>query len=169
MTGRGIGRLALSVAALSMLGLGACSVSAFVAHPDQESNYDAAWLADWQQIASDQRPLTPSVSSPGACNSGGSQQGCYEADHTLITDFRKLASDLSGSVVPSEFARANTTLHQGIADEIQGFSDRNRIIASQDPNATFSQSNQELELGLSICKRALGEYRGPKLPADRFK
>jgi hypothetical protein len=164
--GRRAGALIL---AASTLCLGACSVSAFVAHPDQESKYDAAWSTDWQQIVSDQQPLTPSPSFAGVCNAGGSEQGCYETDLKLISDFRKLGSDLSGSAVPSEFARANTTLHQGIADEIQGFSDRNQVIASQDPNATFSKSNQELEVGLSVCKEALGEYRGPKLPADPFK
>jgi hypothetical protein len=146
-----------------------CSSSVFAVHPDQESKYDALWSADWHMIASGQRPLQPSASSPGACNIGGTKQGCYDADVTLIADFRKLAADLSGSAVPSEFARANATLHRGIRHEVQGFSDRNAVIASGNPGATLSQSNKELELGQRAIEQALSEYQGTQLPPSPFK
>ena len=157
------------VVAVLAICLGACSVSVFVAHPDQESRYDALWSADWRKIVSDQQPLRASASSPGVCNIGGSKQGCYAADVALMADFRKLASDLSGPVVPPEFAQANGALHQGIRDEIRGLLDRNDAIASQNPNASLSPSNKELELGQQTLMRALSEYRGPRLPANPFK
>jgi hypothetical protein len=52
-------RVGVPILTVTVLCLEACSVSAFVAHPDQESNYDSVWLADWKQIVSDQQPLTP--------------------------------------------------------------------------------------------------------------
>jgi hypothetical protein len=166
-------RYVVAVAAVAAC-LGGCSVSGSVVisgsalNLGQESKYDALWSADWRTIAIGQRPLQASASSPGACNIGGSKQGCYDADVRLIADFRKLGSDLSGSVVPSEFTRANATLHRCIVDDIRGLSDRDAAIASQNPNATFSRSNKELELGQRTCEQALSEYHGIKLPANPF-
>jgi hypothetical protein len=161
------GRLA-AVAVLASC-LGGCTVSVISGSAIQESKYDAQWSADWHRIAIDQRPLVASASSPGACNIGGSQQACYDADMTLIADFRKLASDLSGPVVPSEFARANATLHRGIHDDIQGLSARNEVIASRNPNASLSSSNQELELAQRTLKQAVSQYHGTQLPPNPFK
>jgi hypothetical protein len=166
-------RCVVAVAAVAAC-LGGCSVSGSVVvsgsalNLRQESKYDALWSADWRTIAIDQRPLQASASSPGACNTGGSKKGCYDGDVRLIADFRKLGSDLSGSVVPSEFARANATLHRCIVDDIRGLSDRDAAIASQNPHATFSQSNKELELGQRTCEQALSEYHGVKLPPNPF-
>jgi hypothetical protein len=146
--------------------LGGCTVSVSASSDNliKEQKYDALWLADWRRIATGQHPFQASASSPGVCNSGGSKQGCYDTDLKVIADYRKLESDLSGSVVPSEFARANTTLHRAIAELIQGLSDRDQAIASQNPNATFTESNKELALGQQTCKQAETQYHGIQLP-----
>jgi hypothetical protein len=149
-----------------------CSVSVVSSSDNllQEAKYDALWSADWTRIAIDYRPMQATASSPGVCNIGGSKQGCYDADLRTISGFRRLASDLSGAaVVPPEFARANTTLHRGIADYIQGLSERDEAIASQNPDASLGPSNKELALAQQVCEKALSEYHGLQLPPNPFK
>jgi hypothetical protein len=131
--------------------------------------YDKLWAADWHKIVIDERPFIASASSPGVCNIGGTKQGCYDADLALIADFRKLGTDLSGSVVPSEFAQANTTLHLAIQQFIQALSDRNDAIASGNPDATLTPSNNELTVAQRTFEQAFSEYKGAYPPPNPAK
>jgi hypothetical protein len=136
--------------------------------PQQELRYDAVWNASWARIAKDSKPLVASSKSPGVCNIGGSQKGCLDTDEELITDYRSLANRLSGSIVPSEFAQANRTLHQFVMVDIRGLSERDAIIESQNTNATFKESNQELERAAKLIEKAVSEYNGPDKPSNPF-
>jgi hypothetical protein len=156
-------------AAVVAAALAGCAAEVYTVNPAQEMKYDRLWAADWHRIVIDERPFIASASSPGVCNIGGTKQGCYDADLTLIADFRKLGADLSGSVVPSEFARANTTLHAGIREFIRALSDRNDAIASGNPNATLTQSNNELAVAQRTFEQAFAEYKGAYPPANPAK
>jgi hypothetical protein len=135
-------------------------------HPATEIHYDSIWLADWTAIKVDEQPLEATSNSPGVCNAGGSQQGCYDTDEKLINGYHKLLSDLSGANVPSEFSEANSTIHKGVEEMIQGLADRDDLIASQSENGTFTQSNHELALGEHTIERAQTEFKGVHIPRN---
>ncbi len=117
----------------------------------------------------DERPLEQTATSPGVCNAGGGEQNCFDTDQKLIADLQKLATDLSGSIVPPEFAQGNETLHKGITDDIQGLSDRDDLIETQNDNATLTKSNREIEDAQQLFNQMGAEFKGPQLPPNPFK
>lgn len=147
-----------------------CSVSVVAGNfnPVQELKYDAKWNTGWTQIARDGSPLKASATSPGVCNSGGSQQGCFDADENLIADDKTLANALSGSIVPSEFAGANATLHQGLSQDEKGLSERDLLISTQNASGTFARSNATLQDAASLFMRSVGQFQGPNRPTNPF-
>ena len=148
----------------------ACSVAVSVGafNPVKEQQYDASWNAGWSDIAMDSKPLQATTTSPGVCNDGGSRQGCYDADTKLISDLDTLAKKLRGSLVPSEFARANSTILEGIAADIRGLKERDTLIWTRDEQGTFAQSNQSLKHAQSLFNSSIGEFRGPDTPRSPF-
>jgi hypothetical protein len=147
-----------------------CSVAVSVGSFNlvKEQQYDVRWNTGWTNVARDSKPLQTTSTSPGVCNAGGSKQGCYDADAKLIADYTALAKALSGSIVPSEFVKANDTVHQGIAADIRGLTERDTLIATQNANGTFEQSNQSLEQAQSLFKSSIGEFKGPNRPENPF-
>lgn len=146
-----------------------CSVSVSSVNPDQEARYDSVWAADWGKVAADQRSLQPSGSSPGVCNVGGSKQGCYDTDNSLIVDFHVITQGLSHIAVPAEFKQGNSAILRGIATLIRGLSDRNTAIVSNNTKASMDQSNQELQAGYKTLETAVPQFKGPKPPPNPFR
>lgn len=144
--------------------LAGCSTSVIADHPGQEARYDRLWNADWERFSTDEAPLVPSKSSPGVCNAGGNKEGCYEVDSKLVSDYRRLLSDLSGSVVPPEFSQGNETARTGIQDEIVGLLERNADFKSP-PGVTFAHSDSELKKGALLLQKAKSEFRGNAVPS----
>ena len=134
----------------------------------KEQQYDVKWNAGWTAIAKDSRPFEESSTSPGVCNVGGTQQGCYVTDSKLIDDYTSLSNALSGSIVPPEFALANGTVHRGIAAATRGLTERGTLIATQSSSGTFAESNQWLEQAQSLFKKSITQFQGPNKPANPF-
>ena len=155
---------------LGSIVLTSCGVSAIIGNynPQQEAKYDTIWNSAWNQIAKDSQPLKATSTSPGVCNIGGSQQVCFDTDVKLIADYRLIGSKLSGSVVPSEFGKANRTFLEYVSATIKGLSSRDAAIVSQNPNASLTQSNNYLKTAETLILKSLGEYRGPNKPSNPF-
>ena len=160
--------IALAVIASALFSSCSVTVSASSDNLVKEQQYDTKWNARWTAVARDSEPLKATPTSPGVCNAGGSKQGCYDADVKLIADYKALANGLSGSTVPSEFAQANATVHRGLAAAVRGLTERDALIASQNENGTFAQSNQSLEEAETLFKNSIGEFQGPNRPQSPF-
>jgi hypothetical protein len=143
---------------------GANSVAEFAA----EQNYDAAYSRDAAKIQADSIPYAPTSTTPGVCNKGGTKQGCYDTDQKVIGDFRLMMTDLGRLTVPPRFKQADTDLRTGLQLSIDGFSLRDQAIASTDPSASFTASNQKLQEALTMLHQANNEFPADNAPQPKF-
>ena len=143
---------------------GANSVAEFAA----EQNYDAAYSRDAAKIQADSIPYTPTSTTPGVCNRGGTKQSCYDTDQMVIGDFRLMLTDLGRLSTPPRFKQADSDLRAGLQLSIDGLSLRDQAIASSDPNASFTASNQKLQEALTTLHLANNEFPADNAPQPKF-
>jgi hypothetical protein len=154
-----LGSVALAVVAgLAAVVLSACSaslhVSAGVVNADA---YNAKWRAAWSAVMSDATPYIPTAASPGVCNVGGTKQGCYDTDQSVIADLHTMSTELTGSVVPGQFRPANRLLQQAIKITVLGLQLRDEAIANND-DRSFQRSRRLLPQGHTLFLRAYSTY-----------
>jgi hypothetical protein len=135
---------------------GAESVDDFAA----EEQYKAVYSARMTAVAVDGKLFAPTGSSPGVCNVGGSKQGCYDADTTMIQDLQAMLDALETTAVPPRFAQADELLKEALAGNIRGLQLRNQAIADSD-NTVWKEHAVALEQALSTYQRAYEAF-----PAD---
>jgi hypothetical protein len=143
---------------------GANSVADFAA----EQNYDATYSRDAAKIQADSIPYAPTSTTPGVCNKGGTKQGCYDTDQKAMGDFRLMMRDLGQLAVPPRFKQADTDLRAGLQLSIDGLSLRDQAIASTDPSASFTASNQKLQEALTMLHQANNEFPADNAPQPKF-
>jgi hypothetical protein len=157
------GRIAWLLIALL---LSACRVTAVSIN---NAEYLKLWQRDWSRVAADEKPLLASPSSPGVCNEGGDVQACYAASQLIVNDFRVLSTDLGGSIVPSAYLKANSTLQSAVAAAVSALTVREQAIRQND-NQLWMQSNTEIskaESQFQIAYSQFPSYARP-LPAPSF-
>jgi hypothetical protein len=143
---------------------GANSVAEFAA----EQKYDAVYSHDAAKIQVDSQPYNATSTSPGVCNKGGTAQACYETDQKLIGDFRLMMTDLGRLTPPPRFKQADSDLRAGLQLSIDGIGLRDQAIASNDPNASFAASNQQLQEALTALHLANKEFPADNAPQPKF-
>ncbi len=167
--GRSTIKAFVGLIALALVGC-SCSVSVSVGSFDpQKATYDKVWNAGWTNIARDERPFGVTSSSPGVCNVGGSQKGCFDTDQALISDYQSFGRALTNAPVPRDFIRADATVHQAIAAAIKGLEERNALIANPTPSGTFAQSNQDLRRSDELFMKGIKQYTGNQVPVNPYR
>jgi hypothetical protein len=100
-----------------------------------EDAYKAVYAEQMTKVRTDNVAFQPTSSSPGVCNKGGSQQGCFDADAVMIQDFQATQSALGATAVPPRYVEADGLLRKAIAEDIRGLELRNKAIAEHDDAA----------------------------------
>jgi hypothetical protein len=62
-----------------------------------EDAYKAVYAEQMTRVRTDNVAFQPTSSSPGVCNKGGSQQGCFDADAVMIQDFKATQNALAAT------------------------------------------------------------------------
>jgi hypothetical protein len=100
-----------------------------------EDAYKAVYAEQMTRVRTDNVAFQPTSSSPGVCNKGGSQQGCFDADAVMIQDFKATQNALAATAVPPRYVEADGLLREAIAEDIRGLELRNKAIAEHDDAA----------------------------------
>jgi hypothetical protein len=143
---------------------GAATATDFAA----EQTYGAVYKHDVLAIQADTVPYTPTSTTPGVCNKGGTKQGCYDTDQKVVRDLRSMQADLGRLTVPPRFKKADSDLRAGLKLNIDGLLLRDQAIASNDPNATFGPSNQMLQQAVDQLHKAYTEFPTDNAPQPKL-
>jgi hypothetical protein len=124
-----------------------------------EDRYKAVYAAQMTKVQTDLLLFQPTT-TPGVCNKGGSQQGCFDADALLIQDFKATLDALAATAVPPRYVEANRLLKDAIAEDIRGLELRNSAIAEHD-NAAWTEHKIAVDKATAVFREAYLDF-----PAD---
>ena len=79
-----------------------------------------------------------------------------------------MVNELSRLTVPPRFTKGDADLRRGLQLSIDGFALRDQAIASTDPNASFTASNQKLQEALVALHLANSEFPADNAPQPKF-
>lgn len=155
-------RLRPLLSALLLLTLSGCSVGVSIIDID-DGAYITMWARDWAVVDRDAAAFAPSGSNPGACNTGGTKIGCYQASMQVADDLQALLTDLKTTSTPSQFATANATLEQAVELDITGLNLRAQSLTaaesrSPDDDAMFSQGMASIHQAPPEFSTAYAEF-----------
>lgn len=122
-----------------------------------EAQYNAVYAEHMTVVARDNQAFAASGSNPGVCNKGGTNQGCYDADATVIQDYQALLDALKTTPVPPRFADADRQLRAAVAQDIAALQLRNQAIAQND-DAAWKQHQVVLQQGLTMFQDAYAAF-----------
>jgi hypothetical protein len=155
-------RLSPLLSALLLLTLSGCAVGVSIIDID-DGAYTTMWARDWAVVDSDAAAFAPSGGNPGACNTGGTKIGCYQASVQVATDLQSLLSDLKSTSTPSQFATANGALEHAVELDITGLNLRAQSLTaaestSPDDATMFSQGMADIRQAASEFSTAYAEF-----------
>ena len=127
--------------------------SAIAQDSQGERSYKAIYAEHMTRVRSDNLLFAPTSSSPGVCNKGGSQQGCFDADAVLIQDLQAMQRALDAIPVPARYSEANKFLRDALAQDIRGLELRNQAIAQHD-DAAWTEHKAVLDKALASFQQA---------------
>jgi hypothetical protein len=131
-----------------------------------EDQYKVVYAQQMSKFQGDLRLLEPAGSNPGVCNAGGSQQGCYDVDATLIVDLRSTLDALSATSVPPRFVAADKLLAEALSQNIRALELRNQAIAKKD-NAAWTQHKSVLADALALYQKSYEAFPEDNRPVPR--
>lgn len=100
-----------------------------------EDAYLRVYIDHMSALKRDFEVFAASGSDPGVCNKGGTKQGCFDADSTVIDDLDAMLKALQATTVPPRFIDADRLLRDAITTNIRGLELRNQAIANNDDTA----------------------------------
>jgi len=159
MTPASVGvRGALAVALLACLAIVGCvrfwtTGADTLADLQAELHYKAVYAHQMARVHVTIQLFAPSSSKPGVCNSGGSKQGCYDADARLMQDFQAMLDALEATPVPPRYVAADELLRDAIAENVRGLELRNRAIAESD-DAAWDEHKVVLDKATAMFQQA---------------
>lgn len=122
-----------------------------------EDRYKATYAEQMTEFHADNQLFAPIGSNPGVCNAGGSKQGCYEADATVIQHLQAMLRALVATPVPPRFTDGDKLLRKAIAEDIRGLQLRNQAIAEND-DAAWKEHEVALGNAVAIFQEAYQAY-----------
>jgi len=161
-------RKALAAGVVCLIAVGACVSfrtfgAATVEDVQAEEQYKAVYGEQITIVHEDLQVFLPSASGPGVCNTGGTKQGCYDADALAIQGLQAMLRALEATPVPPRYADADKLLREAIAENIRGLELRNLAIAESD-NADWSEHQGALEHALTIYGQAYAAFPDDNKP-----
>jgi hypothetical protein len=163
-------RAVFAFAAMLSTVLGAClsfSVSSTGAESVDdlaaENAYVALYMEHMTKLAEDNKLFAPTADSPGPCNKGGSQQGCFDADTRAIATLTAMLDALKSAKVPPRFVEADRLLREALAKNVEGLQLRNQALATGN-NDLWKQHGPVLDEAQKAWTAAYAAFPGDHRP-----
>ena len=134
---------------LSVRTIGADSVEDFQA----EEAYKSVYAEQMARVEIDLQLFAASGSNPGVCNSGGSKQGCFDADTKSIQGLQAMQVALDAIPVPPRYVAGDKLLRDAIAANLRGLQLRNDAIVNGD-DAAWVQHKVALDEAIATYNKA---------------
>ena len=122
-----------------------------------EDRYKDVYGEHMTRVRQDFQLLAPTESTPGACNAGGTKQGCYEADLKIISSLQDMFTALADTQVPPRYESADALLKEAIEMNIRALELRNQGIAQND-DAAFQKHKVVLKAAFELYAEAYAAF-----------